>query len=137
MVFSTKGRNDLIPEEVAPGLHAYLAGACWAQSSDAYRVGGTRDHVHIACSLPRTLTVSKLLEEIKKTSSAWFKGHGARCHDFGWQAGYGAFSLGHSQLASLIHYIDNQREHHSTRSFRVELLELLRRYGVEYDERYL
>ena len=83
------------------------------------------------------MTVSKLVEEIKKTSSAWFKAHDARCHGFSWQAGYGAFSLGQSQLPALIRYIENQREHHSTRSFREELLELLKRYGVEYDERYL
>ena len=137
LVFSTKRRRAAIPPDLAKDLHAYLAGACRALGSEAYRVGGTKDHVHIACTLPRTMTVSKLLEEIKKTSSAWFEGHDARCHGFSWQAGYGAFSLGQSQLASLIHYIDSQHEHHSTRSFREELLELLQRYEVDYDERYL
>ena len=123
--------------DLSKDLHAYLAGTCRALGSEAYRVGGTEDHVHIACTLPRTMTVSKLLEETKKTSSAWFKGHDTRCHDFSWQAGYGAFSLGQSQLPSLIRYIDNQQEHHRTKSFRKELLELLQKYGVEYDERYL
>jgi REP element-mobilizing transposase RayT len=137
LVFSTKRRRPSIPSDIAKNLHAYLAGACRALGSEAYRVGGTEDHVHIACTLPRTMTVSKLLEEIKKTSSAWLKGHDARCHGFSWQAGYGAFSVGQSQLASLTHYIDTQHEHHSTRSFREELLDLLQRYGVAYDERYL
>lgn len=95
------------------------------------------DHVHIACTLPRTLTVSKLLEEIKKTSSAWFKGRDPRCQEFTWQAGYGAFSLGQSNLTDLVRYIDTQPDHHRSRSFQEELLELLRRYQVEYDERYL
>ncbi len=137
MVFSTKSRSPTIPPDLAKDLHAYLAGACRALGSEAYRVGGTEDHVHIACTLPRTMTVSKLLEEIKKTSSAWFKGQDARCRRFSWQAGYGAFSLGQSQLPTLIQYIDNQHEHHSTTSFRVEFLKLLKRYEVDYDERYL
>jgi putative transposase len=137
VVFSTKKRTETIPRDVAKNLHAYLAGACRALGCEAYRVGGTRDHVHIACTLPRTLTVSKLLEEIKKTSSAWIKDQDARCRGFAWQAGYGAFSLGQSQLDTLIRYIDNQEEHHKTMPFRKELLELLRRYGVAYDEQYL
>lgn len=137
VVFSTKGRRGLIPAELGPGLHAYLAGACRALGSEAYRVGGTTDHVHIACSLPRTLTVSKLLEGIKKTSSAWLKEKDPSCRDFAWQAGYGAFSLGQSQLGALLRYIDRQVEHHKQQSFKEELVELLERYEVEYDERYL
>jgi len=81
--------------------------------------------------------VSKLLEEVKKTSSAWIKGKSPQCFDFAWQAGYGAFSLGQSQLPTLIRYIDNQQEHHRSVSFRDELLGLLRRYGVDFDEKYL
>ena len=137
VVFSTKKRQRSIPEDLAKALHAYLAGACRALGSEAYRVGGTQDHVHIACTLPRTLTVSKLLEEIKKTSSAWLKALDPRCQGFTWQAGYGVFSLGQSQLASLIRYIETQQEHHQTTSFQEELLALLQRYGVQYDERYL
>jgi REP element-mobilizing transposase RayT len=131
VVFSTKERRELIPAEVAPSLHAYLAGACRALGSEAYRVGGTKDHVHIACSLPRTLTVSKLLEEIKKTSSAWLKEQDARCQGFAWQAGDGAFSLGQSQLGALLQYIDGQAEHHRQKTFKAELVEILERYGVE------
>ena len=137
VVFSTKNRSQSIPPDLAKDLHAYLAGACRAIGSEAHRVGGTEDHVHIACTLPRTLTVSKLLEEIKKTSSAWFKGKDSRCQGFSWQSGYGAFSLGQSQLTSLVRYIDNQQEHHRSRSFQEELLALFQRYGVEYDESYL
>ncbi|MFH0926347.1 MAG: transposase [bacterium] len=68
IVFSTKMRQELISEEVRSGLHAYVAGACRAVGSEAYRVGVTNNHVHIACNLPRILTISKLLEEIKKSS---------------------------------------------------------------------
>ncbi|MDQ7778283.1 MAG: IS200/IS605 family transposase [Planctomycetota bacterium] len=137
VVFSTKNREDLISDGIRDKLHAYLAGACRGQGSEAFRVGGTQNHVHIACSLPRTVAVSELLEEIKKTSSGWMKKQPAGCKRFSWQAGYGAFSLGQSQLDALIRYIENQSEHHRARSFKEEFLELLHRYGVPYDERYV
>jgi putative transposase len=69
-------------------------------------VFSTKNHVHIACTLPRTMTISKLLEEIKKSSSKWIKSQHTDCQNFSWQAGYGAFSLGQSQLETLINYID-------------------------------
>jgi len=137
IVFSTKNRKPRILGALQPQLHAYLAGACRALGSEALRVGGTEDHVHIACTLPRTLTVSQLLEEIKKSSSKWMKNQDEANADFSWQTGYGAFSLGKSQLPALIRYIDRQPEHHRVRSFDDELRELLRKYDVAYDERYL
>ncbi len=137
IVFSTKNREPWIPESVQSGLYAYIAGTCRALGSEAYRVGGTEDHIHIACSLPRTLTVSKLLEEVKKSSSAWMKQQGTAHRLFAWQAGYGAFSLGQSQLPALLQYIDNQREHHHRRTFKEEFVAFLERYCIDYDERYL
>ena len=137
IVFSTKGRHPLIFEELQPSLQSYLAGACRAIGCEAYRVGGTVDHVHIACQLSRTVTVSKLVEEIKKSSSQWMKDQDHRCLEFAWQNGYGAFSIGQSQLDALLHYIDAQQEHHRMRSFKDELSELLERYKVECDPRYL
>jgi hypothetical protein len=81
--------------------------------------------------------MAKLLEEIKKSSSIWMKQQEQGIAYFSWQAGYGIFSLGQSQLPALLQYIDNQEEHHRTRTFKEELLELLEKYGVEYDEKYL
>ncbi|MBN2309900.1 MAG: IS200/IS605 family transposase [Candidatus Hydrogenedentes bacterium] len=137
VVFSTKQRRPFIRESTRPGLHAYLAGACRSAGSHALRVGGTDDHVHIACVLPRTLTVSDLVEGIKVSSSRWMKTGDAACDDFAWQAGYGAFSLGQSQLKALVRYVDNQEEHHRKLTFKEEFLQLLRRYGLDHDERYL
>lgn len=137
IIFSTKNRQKTIPKHLRAKLHAYLAGVCRAKGSEAYRVGGTDDHVHVACTLPRTLTMAKLVEEIKKPSSLWMKQQEGGTERFSWQAGYGIFSLGQSQLPALLRYIDNQEEHHRTKSFKDELLELLERYGVEYDEKYL
>jgi len=137
IVFSTKNREQLIADDIKPSLHAYIAGACRGLGCNAYAVGGTNDHVHIACALTRTLPVSRLLEDIKKSSSAWIKNQNGCSKLFSWQAGYGAFSLGQSQLPSLLKYIRSQDEHHRGHSYKDELRLLLDRYGIEYDERYL
>jgi REP-associated tyrosine transposase len=137
LVFSTKNRRDWIPEPTLSAPHAYLANTCRALGSEAFRVGGTRDHVHIACILTRTLTIAKLHGEIKSSSSAWMKKQDGVDAQFAWQGGYGAFSLGQSQLPSLLSYVENQMDHHRTRTFKEEFLALLNRYGIDYDERYL
>lgn len=83
------------------------------------------------------MTVSRLREEIKKSSSAWMKEQDDGPALFTWQAGYGAFSLGQSQMPTLLRYIENQNEHHRAATFKEEFQELLKRYEVDYDERYL
>jgi len=137
VVFSTKNRQPVIIPSVQPHLCAYLAGTCRNLGAEAYRVGGTTDHVHIACLLPRTVTCSKLLEDVKKTSSAWIKKQDPQCRDFMWQAGYGAFSLSPRELPNLLDYIDNQRDHHKRRTFQEEYRNLLGEYGISYDEAYV
>lgn len=137
LVFSTKDRAKLILPEFSSDLYAYMAGICSSLKSQAYKIGGTENHVHIACSLPRTISVGDLLEQIKSGSSKWMKTQSPRCSLFSWQAGYGAFSCGQSQLPTLVNYIEKQHEHHSVKSFEEELRELLNAYEVEYDERYL
>ena len=136
-IFSTKDRMPLIDRTIELKLHAYIATICRSNASNAYRVGGVSDHIHIACDLPRTVAPSKLIEVIKKDSSKWMKSQGAAYKKFYWQNGYGAFSIGFSQLASLIDYIDNQAEHHRKHSFQEEYLQFLSRYRVEFNERYV
>jgi len=137
VVFSTKNRARLILPEFSSDLFAYMAGICSSVKSCAYKIGGTDNHVHIACTLPRTITVGDLLEEIKTGSSKWMKTKSPRCSSFAWQTGYSAFSCGQSQLPVLIRYIENQPHHHGVKSFEVELRELLKIYDVDYDETYL
>lgn len=140
LVFSTKDRQPWIDEEIRPRLHAFIATVlrdiCPPQSQ-AYRVGGVADHVHVASTLPRTLTISKLFETIKKESSIWIKTQDAKYQQFYWQSGYGCFSVAPSQLDQLIRYIDNQEEHHKKVSFQDEFRTLLKKYNIEFDERYV
>jgi REP element-mobilizing transposase RayT len=137
VIFSTKHRqSDIVEPQQAP-LYAYLAGTCRAVGSEAYRIGGTADHVHIACTLPRTLAVSKLVEEIKKSSSMWIKQQTGICNSFAWQNGYGVFSLGQSQLPAVLRYIDQQEKHHRVKTFQEEFREFLVKYKIQFDERYV
>ena len=103
--------------------------------AEAFRVGGTADHIHIACSLPRTISQSDFLKKIKHHSSHWLKTD--KLKDFSWQRGYGVFSVSKSQLENLLSYIDNQEKHHEKVSFKEELIMFLQKYNISYDESYL
>jgi putative transposase len=101
LVFSTKNRFPFIRPEDESKIHAFMGGIARDCRSPAYTVGGADDHVHLLCNLSRTLTVAKLLEELKSRSSKWLKTLGASYRDFHWQSGYGAFSIGRSQENAL------------------------------------
>jgi len=137
LIFSTKNRHPLIRSDVEDELYRYLVSVCRACDCPAHQVGGTENHVHIVCSLSRTTTVSKLIEEIKKSSSKWIKTKGGRCAKFSWQNGYGAFSIGQSQLPAVKRYIARQKEHHRKKTFQEEFREFLVKYRIQYDERYV
>jgi len=137
IVFSTKERHPWLDLEIRPRMHAYLATVCRDCDCEAYRVGGTADHVHLAARLSRTISQAELLEVIKKTSSAWIKSQGSQYGGCFWQSGYGSFSIGWSQLEELIRYIDRQEQHHRTQTFEQEYREVLRKYHMEFDERYV
>jgi len=100
-------------------------------------VGGTRDHVHILLSLPGTVSIAKALQLIKGGSSKWVHDTFPSCRRFAWQEGYGAFSIGISQVRQTAAYINAQHEHHRMRSFQEEFLAFLKKHGIEYDERYV
>ena len=137
IIFSTKDREPLLGLDIRPRMHAYLATVCRDLGAEVVRVGGVADHVHIVTTLPRTVSQAQLIEQVKKVSSKWIKTLDARYRSFFWQRGYGAFSVSPSQLEAVLEYVDTQQEHHRTRTFQEEYLELLGRHGVDFDERYV
>ena len=137
IIFSTKDREPWLGLDVRPRMHAYLATVCRDLGAEVVRVGGVADHVHIVTTLPRTVSQAQLIEEIKKASSKWIKTLDARYRGFFWQRGYGAFSVSPSQLDAVVQYVKAQQEHHSTRTFQEEYRGLLRRHGIDFDERYV
>lgn len=137
LIFSTKDRQPFIAPSVRATLHAYLATVARNADCECYRVGGFTDHVHLAIRLTRTLTIAALVEELKTSSSKWMKTQSPDLNAFTWQRGYGAFSVGPSDLDALHTYIDSQEEHHRTRTFQEEYRAFLTKYAVEFDERYV
>ena len=137
IIFSTKDREPWLESDVRPRMHAYLATVCRDLGAELVRVGGVADHVHIVTTLPRTMSQAELIEKIKKVSSKWIKTLAARYRGFFWQRGYGAFSVSPSQLDDVLRYIETQQEHHRTSTFQEEYRALLRKHGLDFDERYV
>jgi REP element-mobilizing transposase RayT len=120
VVFSTKHREPVLLPEVRPHLFGYLASVGRDLGCEVFRVGGVADHVHLATDLGRTITVASFVQKVKQTSSVWLKEQRGGPHHFEWQAGYGSFSVGQSQLDSLLGYVDKQEEHHRKVTFQDE-----------------
>lgn len=136
-VFSTKERRPLICPALRDRLWPFLGGIARQNGMRAVEIGGVADHVHLLLSLPSTLSISKALQLLKGGSSKWVHETFPEHWRFVWQIKYGAFSVSVSQLDKVIDYIRHQEEHHRKMTFEEEFLALLRKHGVEYDERYL
>jgi putative transposase len=137
VIFSTKNRANLIKPEIEPELYAYMGGICRNRGSALLAAGGTANHVHLLVSLAKTIALADLLMDVKKDSSKWIKTRGASFADFQWQEGYGAFTIGESQVDDLKGYIARQKERHRTATFEEEFVAFLKKYNVPYDERYV
>jgi len=135
LVFSTKNRQKLISEKIRLELQAYLTEVIHNLNSYSQEIYANPDHVHILCELPRTLTISVLVQKIKTSSSSWMKTKGNR--KFEWQNGYGVFSVSQSKVETVIRYIRNQPINHQNLCFEDEFRMFLKEYGIEYDERYV
>ena len=136
VVFSTKERVAFINSDWRDELHRYMGGTVAGMGGVALNVGGVDDHVHLLLGLKPTHAISDVVRELKSGSSKWVHERLAR-KLFGWQDGYGAFTVSRSNLDAVSRYITDQEKHHEKRSFQDEYLELLQRHEVEFDERYL
>lgn len=136
LIFSTKNREPVLAATIRAKLHEYLGGTVRGLGGVALCVGGVADHVHLLVSLKPTHVLADFLRELKKASSVWASDE-LHLRNFHWQEGYSAFTVSPSARESVEHYIANQEEHHRHKTFREELIELLQKAGVEYDERYL
>jgi putative transposase len=138
IVFSTKNRRPFLrTTELRGAMTGYLIGILAKLDCSSICTGVVEDHVHILCNLSRTITIAKLLEEVKRSSSRHIKEEGRNLEEFAWQNGYAAFSVSQSRIGQVKEYVANQEEHHRKMSFEDELRLLLQRHGIEFDERYL
>ena len=136
LVFSTKGREPSVASAWRAKLHGYLRGIIKGLGGQCEIIGGTDDHVHLLVRLNATHRLADFMRELKKASSAWVHEDIAE-KGFAWQEGYAAFTVSASAADEVRRYIENQEEHHRARSFREELVIMLQRSGVKFDERYL
>ncbi|MEX0678384.1 MAG: IS200/IS605 family transposase [Pirellulales bacterium] len=137
LVFSTKNREPMIREPIESELYAYGTTVLKNANCPALAMNGTADHVNALCNLSRVKTLAEVVEELKTSTSKWIKTEGPDFHGFHWQSGYGAFSVSQSSVEQVIDYIQRQKDHHSGRSFQEELIALLRKHKVSFDERYV
>ena len=137
-IFSTKNRKPYLRDtEFRRQLHSYLAGTAKSLGCQPIRIGGVSDHVHLLTSLSRPLSIAEFVKEIKRVSTGWIQQRRQTYRNFRWQSGYAAFSVSESKVAEVVRYIDKQEEHHRTVTFQQEFRELLRRHGVEFNERFV
>jgi REP element-mobilizing transposase RayT len=136
IVFSTKDRVSTIRPELKSDLHAYMGGIIRNLEGQALIVNGMADHVHLLVWLPPTVAIAEALRVLKANSSRWVHESQGR-RTFAWQAGYGAFSVSHSNTSVVVKYIQEQEKHHRRISFQEEFLALLKKNNIAYDERYI
>ena len=136
IVFSTRNREPWITKEWRYRLFEYLGGTIRGMGAHSHEVGGVSDHVHLAISLKPTHMISKVLQELKKNSSAWVHNE-LQIPGFAWQDGYAAFTVSASALPDVVAYVREQESHHRTRSYLGELEKLLKKSGVSFDPKYL
>jgi REP element-mobilizing transposase RayT len=138
LIFSTKDRYAFLAKpEIQQQTHAYLAAILRKHDCPTLLIGGVADHVHALFALSKNHSIAEIVYEVKRGSSKWIKTQGPEFKSFHWQNGYGAFSVSQSHVEQVRRYIARQELHHRKVTFQDELREFLRRYEVEYDERYV
>ncbi len=134
IIFSTKDREPWLTAEIRPRVHAFIGGLVKREGGVPVMIGGVADHMHILAELRQDKAVSDAICAIKAISSGWVRDNMSRCGGFGWQTGYGAFSVSQSNVAKVSDYIVRQEEHHRRIGFQEEYLKFLRAHGVACDD---
>ncbi len=137
VVFSTKSRKPLITQEIRDELYLYMGGIVKGEGGVLIQIGGMPDHIHIVLKLKPIHKLSDILQKVKGKSSKWINVQNRIKGKFGWQDGYGAFTVSESQVAVVVKYVKQQEKHHRNLSFKGELIRILKLNHVDYNEEYL
>lgn len=137
IVFSTKNREPFISQAIENDLHKYIAGILRNIDGTSLEINGMPDHLHILTILPPKIAISDALRTIKSNSSKWLHETDSEFAAFGWQDGFSAFTVSKSQVDPVRQYIRDQKSHHRERGYQTELIGLLQKHGIDYDEQYL
>jgi len=137
VVLVVKFREALIQKEWKEELYKYITGIVTNKSQKMLRINGVENHIHVLLNIQPNIALSDLIRDVKANSTKWINDQGFCKHTFRWQEGFGAFTYSISQLDNVIKYIDNQEEHHKTKTFKSEYLSLLKNFEIDYKEEYL
>ena len=137
IVFASEGRQSLIQPEHNEELQKYITGIVSVRKQKLIAINNMPDHLHLLAGLKPDLSLSNLVRDVKANSSKFINEKRWVAGRFSWQEGFGAFSHSRSQLGTVIRYIENQQKHHAKKSFREEYVELLEKFAVDYDRRYI
>lgn len=137
IVFSTKDRLPTITADREERLYEYIGGIIRGLGGISLGINGVEDHAHILAKLRPDKSVSDVLRDLKSNASGWMHNVFPDAKDFSWQNGYGAFSVGPTEIERVKRYIANQKIHHGGQSFEDEFVELLKVHEIEFDRRYL
>ncbi len=136
IIWSTKNRSPFITSEIRDRLYAYIGGIIKQENGKLICIGGVEDHIHLLVSVHPNVAISSLMRAIKAKSSSFMK-EISKQDSFGWQDGYGVFSVSASIVEKVIHYINHQEDHHRTVSFKEEFVLFLKKHQIQYEEKYL
>lgn len=137
VVFAVQHRQNLINKDKKEELHKYITGIIRNKNQKLFAINSMPDHVHIFIGVKPSMALSDLVRDIKNNSSTFINEKKWVMGKFNWQKGFGAFSYGHSQIDTVVKYIQNQDSHHAKKTFKEEYLEILKKFNVEYDDKYL
>lgn len=137
IIFHIKNNDVYIRDAEKAELYAYMGAMIKETESLPIIINGTKDHVHILCIMSKNISLSDLVEAVKRNSSRWIKTKSNFYSKFAWQGGYAGYSVSQSKTETVGKYIESQEEHHRTKSFKEENLEFLTEHGIEYNETYL
>jgi len=137
VVFAVKGRENLIADKWKADLYKYISGIIKNKEQKPIIINGMPDHIHAFIGLRPAMAIADIVRDIKNNSSNYINDHKFVKGKFGWQEGYGAFSYSHSQIDNVYNYILNQEKHHKKTTFREEYTELLQKFQIAYNDKYL
>ena len=137
LVFAVKNRDAVLLKSIRPRVFEYISGIITGMNHKSIIINGLSNHIHIFLGWNPTKSISETVHDIKRNSSLFINNENLCRGNFSWQDGYGAFSYGHSQVEDVYNYILNQEAHHKKVTFRDEYISFLKKFEIEYNERFL
>lgn len=137
LVFAVQNRDAVLHDKIRSRVFQYMSGTLTDMKHKSIIVNGVSDHVHILIGMNPSISISDTVRDVKRSSSLFISRENLCRGKFSWQEGYGGFTYSRSQLDNVYQYILHQEAHHKKKTFREEYLGFLKKFEIDYDERFL